>query len=368
MSLNSILFLVFFIIVLAVYWTIKNTKVRNIVLVIASSIFYAKVDIRLLILLYLIVTVIYLSGKKIDEIQDEQKKKKIVGLTVAFLIVNLGIFKYFNFFISSFTTLFNIQNTYTLSILLPLGVSFYTFQAISYVVDIYRKRIGASNNILDVGLFILFFPTISSGPINKAFKFMPQINKNKEFSWNLMSAGMQIFVIGLFKKMVVADRLGIFVDNVYAKPLAFNSATVILAIISYSIQLYADFSGYSDMAIGIAKMLGYEVPKNFNAPYLSKNISEFWKRWHISFSDWLMDYLYIPLGGSRKGKARTRINLILIMLIGGLWHGANWTFVAWGALHGIGLVVQKAFSEKYTVNNNHSKIGQVISVIMNISR
>ena len=234
----------------------------------------------------------------------------------------------------------------TLNIVLPIGISFYIFSALSYLIDVYRGDYPAEKNILYFALYIAFFPKLTAGPIVRGKDFFPQVKEYRGIQWDAFKAGIQIFVFGLFKKIVLSDHLGVFVDDVFHAPVAFNTGTVILAAVSYSLQIYFDFSGYSDMAIGVSKILGFDFKPNFNLPYISQNVSEFWKRWHISLSSWFQDYLYIPLGGSRKGTARTYINLMLVMLISGLWHGAGWTFVAWGALHGIASCVNRAFGKK----------------------
>ena len=257
-----------------------------------------------------------------------------------FPLVVLGVFKYFNFFVKSFTDLLGMENPGALAIILPVGISFYTFQSMSYTIDVMRGQIK-SHSFLNVALYVAFFPQLVAGPIVKASDFIPQLEKDHMLTKADFLEGIQIFSIGLFKKMVIADNLSVFVDDVFAKPMAFSSVSVILAVISYSIQIYCDFSGYSDMAIGVAKCLGYNFERNFNVPYISKNVSEFWKRWHISLSTWLQQYLYISLGGNRKGVARTYINLLLTMVLGGLWHGASYNFIIWGLLHGLALCVHK---------------------------
>jgi alginate O-acetyltransferase complex protein AlgI len=231
-----------------------------------------------------------------------------------------------------------------MNIILPLGISFYTFSAISYILDVKHGK-QEPRSLLDVMVYLSFFPKLTSGPIQKSGDFFRQLDTELEVGWKSFTSGIQIFVFGMFKKIVLADRLSIFVDQVYATPKAFGSATVLLAAIAYSLQIYFDFSGYSDMAIGSAKTLGFDLPSNFNLPYLSHNVTELWKRWHISLSSWLQEYLYFSLGGNRKGKARTYMNLILTMLLGGIWDGSNWTYVIWGLMHGIALAIHKGWME-----------------------
>lgn len=331
---------------------------KHTILLIASYVFYGWWDYRFCFLMFALTFVAWLCAKKIDE-NKHAKLFSIIGVVFPLLI--LGFFKYFNFFVDSFVDVFGIKSTSTLNIILPVGISFYTFQSMSYTIDVLRKSIK-SHSFPDVALYVSFFPQLVAGPIVKASDFMPQLKKNEPLNLPDLSKGLQIFAFGLFKKIVIADNLSVFVDDVFEKPLAFSSISVILAVISYSIQIYCDFSGYSDMAIGVARCLGYDFRPNFNMPYISKNVTEFWKRWHISLSTWLQEYLYIPLGGNRKGTARRYINLLLTMVLGGLWHGANYTFVFWGLLHGLALCVHKVYM-KLRKNKKENVIGSAISVI-----
>ena len=369
MTFSSLTFLVFFAIVYLLILTFNNKKIckktddkkllkiKHIILLIASYIFYGWWDYRFCFLMIALTATAWLCAKQINA----NKSKRLftfIGVTVPLLV--LAFFKYFNFFIESFTHLFSINTPNALNIILPVGISFYTFQSMSYTIDVLRGS-TKSYSFTDVALYVSFFPQLVAGPIVKASEFMPQLEANHKLKLSDFSQGIQIFTFGLFKKLVMADNLSVFVDDVFEKPLAFSSFTVILAVISYSIQIYCDFSGYSDMAIGVARCLGYHFNRNFNMPYISRNVTEFWKRWHISLSTWLQEYLYIPLGGNRKGKVRRYINLILTMVLGGLWHGANYTFVIWGFLHGFALCAHKIFlsfrKKKTTV------IGSAISVI-----
>lgn len=249
-------------------------------------------------------------------------------------VLMLCYFKYADFFVQNLCKIFG-ENSITLDIMLPIGISFYVFSGLSYLIDIYWKRYRAEKNFLDFALYIALFSKLTAGPIVRAGEFLPQVKSYRGLRLDKFAEGIQIFVFGLFKKIVLADHLGVFVDDVFSAPAAFDTFTTILAAVSYSFQIYFDFSGYSDMAIGISKILGFDFSPNFNRPYLAGNISEFWKRWHISLSSWFQEYLYIPLGGNRKGEARTYFNLLIVMLVSGFWHGAGWTFVLWGFLHGI---------------------------------
>ncbi len=336
----------------------NQLKCKHFILLVASYIFYGWWDYRFCFLMLLLTLVAWLCAKEIDK---NNRKKLFTIFGIVFPLLILGFFKYFNFFTDSFVALTGIKATTTLNIILPVGISFYTFQSMSYTIDVLRGNIK-SHSLPDVALYISFFPQLVAGPIVKASDFMPQLKKNDILRLSDLSVGVQIFVFGMFKKLVIADNLSVFVDDVFKTPLAFSSLTVILAVISYSIQIYCDFSGYSDMAVGIARCFGYRFQANFNIPYISKNVTEFWKRWHISLSSWLQEYLYIPLGGNRKGKVRTYINLMITMLLGGLWHGASYTFVFWGLLHGVALCIHKIYM-KLRKSKKTSVVGSILSVL-----
>lgn len=351
MTFSSVTYLVFFMIVCA-FMTLTNLLknklglsktqlLRHSFLLIASYVFYGWWDFRFCFLMLGLTLVAYFTALKVSK--DERHKKAFLALGVAVPLIVLGIFKYFNFFVDSFAAAFGISSVRTLSIILPVGISFYTFQSLSYTIDVSRGRLPAQKSFLKLALYISFFPQLVAGPIVKANDFIPQLEEDRSISVRNIEKGIQIFFVGMFKKVVIADNISVFVDEVFGNPKMFGGATVFLGVIAYAVQIYCDFAGYSDMAIGSAKCIGFDINRNFNLPYISRNVSEFWKRWHISLSTWLMEYLYIPLGGNRKGKVRTYINLIITMLLGGLWHGASWTFVAWGLFHGIGLCVHKIY-------------------------
>ena len=332
--------------------SVKNILVSKWVLLIASYLFVLYADVRFALILFAMTCTTWFFAPK--------RKWGFVGIVVPLLA--LSYFKYTNFFIDSFANIFHLDHK-TLSIVLPIGISFFTFSAISYIMDV-RKGKVQTRGLLDVALYLAFFPKLVSGPIQRSGDFFSQADSRRKVGWNSFSCGVQIFVFGLFKKIVLADRLSVFVDQVYATPAAFGSKTILLAAIAYSLQIYLDFSGYSDMAIGIARILGFNLPRNFNLPYLSHNVTELWKRWHISLSSWLLDYLYISLGGNRKGKVRTYINLILTMILGGLWHGANWTYIVWGLLHGIALAVHKAWM---TLTGTPNKMAGIVPTVISIA-
>lgn len=370
MVFSSFAYLIFFCVV-AVFMSITKLQFlknrfgektlrlfRHIILLIVSYVFYGWWDWRFCCLMIMLIYIAYISAKEISKNGKYVRLFKFIGVVIPLVV--LGIFKYFNFFVDSFCELFGIEGYSTLNIILPVGISFYTFQSMSYTIDVIRKKIPASN-FIEVSLYIAFFPQLVAGPIVKAQDFIPQLKEERNISFKNLEQGFQIFLIGLFKKIVIADNLSIYVDQVFEKPAAFHSITVILAVLSYSIQIYFDFSGYSDMAIGSAKCLGYDFNRNFNIPYISRNVSEFWKRWHISLSTWLQEYLYIPMGGNRKGMVRTYFNLLATMVIGGLWHGASWNFVIWGALHGCALCIHKMFAS-FNKDRKKSVLMTLISI------
>ncbi len=371
MVFNSIAFAVFFVLLASVL-SLTNSKkvkrflgdklatVRHWILLIASYIFYGYWDWRFAFLVLGMTATAYFCAL----LNYKTKKKIFLVVGVVVPLVVLGFFKYFNFFVDSFVTLFSIEHIGSLKILLPLGISFYTFQSLSYTIDVYRGKIEPEKSFLKLALYIAFFPQILSGPIVKAGVFLPQLDEDRNIGLKNLEAGLQYFVFGLFKKIVIADRISGSVDAVFQFPENYHSISILFAVIAYSIQIYCDFSGYSDMAIGSAKALGFDLPRNFNMPYISKNVTEFWKRWHISLSSWLMEYLYFSLGGNRRGKVRTYWNLLLTMLLGGLWHGAAWTFVVWGALHGVALCVHKLWMKVSGHDKNYrgTLLGNIVSI------
>lgn len=353
MRILSIVFVVFFIVLLILLYMTKTEKHRLGVLLIASYLFYAYADYRFLILLFLQTVMVYFIARIIDHKKVAgYSAKAVLAVGVTLNIGILAIFKYANFFISN---VLNYWGGAKWDVVLPLGMSFYTFQAISYIVYVYQEKQPLERSFKKVALYVGFFPQITSGPIVKARDFFRQLeNEHSVKKQNLVEGG-QIFLLGLIKKIVIADRLGRAVDAVYATPKIYSGVSILLVTIAYSIQIYCDFSGYSDMAIGIAKSLGFDLGKNFNFPYIARNPSEFWQRWHISLSSWFKEYVYIPLGGSRRGVARTCGNLFFVMLLSGVWHGAGWNYIFWGIYHGIGSVLHKLFSGFIKKNNWSAK-------------
>ena len=371
MIFNSITFFRFFSVVsLLLLFTNINLKInkdkillfRHIILLVSSYVFYGWWNWKCAFLMLVLTLISYWSSLRVEK--TKRKVYLIIGVVIPLII--LGIFKYFNFFIDSFCYVFEINKSGTLNIILPVGISFYTFQSMSYTIDVYRNQIKFEKNFINVALYISFFPQLVAGPIVKAKEFIYQLYEDRNITWENFKEGIQLFVFGLFKKIVIADNMSVCVDAVFSVPQRYHAISIVLAVISYSVQIYCDFSGYSDMAIGTAKALGYDLKRNFNMPYISKNISDFWKRWHMSLSTWLQEYLYIPLGGNRKGRARTYINLFLTMLIGGLWHGASWTFVVWGALHGVALCIQKIWMKLFRHNKTYKGtfVGNICSGVI----
>jgi alginate O-acetyltransferase complex protein AlgI len=347
MSFCSLDFVVFFAIVLAAYWALPWKRARVWLLLAASFYFYARWNPWLALLICVSTTLDYFLARGIDSSRSPRLRKGLLAINI---VANLGLlcyFKYVNFFLDSLRQALTLAGAEAslpvLEIILPVGISFYTFEAINYMVDVYRGHTRAEKNLANFLLFILFFPHLVAGPIVRARDFLPQIHRHKHFSWIRAQVGVQYLIMGAVKKLAIADRLAQFGDPVFANPGSFGTYAVWVGVLAYAVQIYCDFSGYTDMAIGCAHLLGYRLAINFNMPYLSQNVSEFWRRWHISLSSWLRDYLFIPLGGSRGSNRRTSLNLMITMTLGGLWHGASWPFVAWGVLHGLYLVVHRAF-------------------------
>jgi alginate O-acetyltransferase complex protein AlgI len=341
-------FFAFFATVFAVYWLMPWRRARVGLLLAASFAFYAfwNVQLALLVTGTTVLDFLLARGMETPVLAGRRRLLLIVSLSV-----NLGLlcyFKYTNFFLHSLeealTAAGFAASLPTLRVIVPFGISFYTFEAISYTTDVYRRRILAERDLAHFLLFILFFPHLIAGPIVRARDFLPQIRRPKHWDWVRLQLGVQLFLLGVFKKLAIADRMGQhFVEPVFADPGAYRSGAIWMAVVAYALQIYADFSGYTDMAIGAAHMLGYKLMRNFNLPYLAVNVSDFWRRWHISLSSWLRDYLFIPMGGSRGSNRQTNRNLLVTMTLGGLWHGANWTFIIWGALHGMFLIVHRSF-------------------------
>ncbi len=348
MLYNSLTFLVFFSVVLAVYWTMPWHRGRLGWLLFSSWVFYAAWYPAYLLLMLAETFLCYAAAIGMARYREShpQWSKSILVTTIVATLVNLAFFKYLDFGLQTVGTLWTWVSgeTWTpmqLGIFLPLGISFHTFQLIGYLVDVHRGECEAVRNPWKMSLFVTFFPQLIAGPIVRPHEFLPQLQSKREFSAAQMLHGLDLIAVGLVKKVLIADQLAPFVDRTFADPTAAGGLGALLAVYAYAVQIYCDFSGYTDIGRGCAGMLGYTLPSNFNAPYLACNISDFWRRWHITLSFWLRDYLYIPLGGSRGGEWKTYRNLILTMILGGLWHGASMTFVIWGLLHGLMLAVNR---------------------------
>jgi alginate O-acetyltransferase complex protein AlgI len=346
MLFHTVEFLSFFAVVFPVYWMLPWHRGRMLWLLAASFFFYMSWNPWLITLILFSATLDYCVALRLEKVTAPRVRKLLVAFSVTCNLGLLAFFKYTNFLLGTAHSMlgwFHVKLDPTfVNIILPLGISFYTFETISYIVDVYRGRIKAARNLLDYALYIMFFPHLIAGPIVRPGDFLPQVGRRKRFSWPRLNVGVQLFLVGLFKKAVLADHLSAAVDPVFKTPAAYETATLWLAVVGYAAQIFCDFSGYSDMAIGLAHLFGFKLHANFNMPYLAANITEFWRRWHISLSSWLRDYLYIPLGGNRGGAKRTYCNLLLTMLLGGLWHGASWTFVFWGFFHGAALALHRA--------------------------
>jgi alginate O-acetyltransferase complex protein AlgI len=344
MIFTSLTFIVFALLFYPLFFLARG-RLQILVCIIASYIFYGWWDWRFMALLATSTTVDYTLGRLIAAAPDPRRRRAWVAASVAMNLGFLGFFKYFNFFAESFAALAgNLGFTAdwaTLHIVLPIGISFYTFQSMSYTIDVYRRRIAPERDFLVFACFIALFPQLVAGPIVRAAWLLPQLHHTKRFRWANLMGGLEMVIMGFFLKLVVADNLAPVANDVFRLPEAHNSLSLLLGVVFFAFQIYGDFAGYSLIAIGLARIMGYRFRRNFRRPYFAASFSEFWTRWHISLSSWLRDYLYISLGGNRKGTLKTYRNLMVTMLLGGLWHGASWTFIIWGGLHGLYLVLQR---------------------------
>ncbi len=353
MLFNTLEYAVFFGVVFVVSWLLARArKLRVLFLLAASYYFYANWDLRFLPLIWASSTADWLLGNAIAKAESESRRRQWLGATVVLNLGVLGIFKYFDFGVESARQLLESFGyhppEFALHVALPIGISFFTFESMSYVIDIYRKDIEPHPSYFEYLTFVAFFPHLVAGPIVRPRDLLPQLTEPARFSSAAGSEGLWLIAIGLIKKVAIGDYLALnLVDRVFDAPAQYSAIECYAAILGYSVQIYCDFSGYTDVAIGSALLLGVRFPKNFDAPYKAGSITEFWRRWHISLSTWLRDYLYIPLGGNRRGRVRTYVNLMLTMLLGGLWHGANWTFVVWGGIHGAALAIERLFRHEH---------------------
>lgn len=350
MFFNSLAFAIFLPIVFILYWFVfnKNKSTQNAILIIASYYFYSCWDWRFLFLLVFSTFLDYYTGIQIEKAKKEGIRKFWFWLSISINLGFLGIFKYYNFFADSFSEMLNGFGLQTspllLNVILPVGISFYTFHGLSYVIDIYLKRIKAEYNFVDYSLFVSYFPLLVAGPIERATHLLPQVKVKRNFDYQKAREGVFQFIWGLVKKVVIADTCATYANAIFDNHESMNSLSLALGAVYFAFQIYGDFSGYSDMALGMSKLFGIDLLRNFNYPYFSRDIAEFWRRWHISLSSWFRDYLYIPLGGSNGGMTTKIRNTFIIFLVSGFWHGANWTFIAWGfinALYFLPLLVLK---------------------------
>lgn len=348
MSFASIQYAVFLVIVYGLYRVLPH-RWQNRMLLVASYVFYGAWDWRFLSLMLISTVVDYIVGLRLRDTENPAARRSLLLMSLVANLGMLGIFKYFNFFAGSFSELmgwFGLSVSWTtLSIVLPVGISFYTFQTLSYTIDVYNRKLEPTDRFMDFALFVAFFPQLVAGPIERASHLLPQVLKNRTITWDQTTRGLYLIAFGLFKKVVIADGVAGSVDAIYNASGAVTWADVVLATYLFALQIYGDFSGYSDIARGSAKILGFDIMTNFRMPYFATNPSEFWRRWHISLSTWLRDYLYIPLGGNHHGTRQTYRNLMITMVLGGLWHGAAWNFVLWGIYQGAILCIHRPLAK-----------------------
>ncbi|MBQ0733121.1 MBOAT family protein [Aquimarina celericrescens] len=340
MLFNSLDFFIFLPVVFIIYWFIfyKNIKIQNSFILVASYLFYGMWDWRFLFLILASTIVDFFVGQTIHHSTSDKTRKAWLWVSVIFNVGLLGFFKYYNFFIGSWVDFisilgYDLKSTWTLQIILPVGISFYTFQTMSYSLDIYYKRLTPTKDFIAFATFVSFFPQLVAGPIERASNLLSQITTKRIFNYNQSSEGLKLILWGLFKKVVIADSIAPIVDDIFANYTQYPASTLVLGVSLFSFQVYGDFSGYSDIAIGTAKLFGIELMSNFKFPIFSRNVAEYWQRWHVSLSTWFRHYVYIPLGGSRVSKLKSVRNIIIIFLVSGFWHGANWTFIVWGGVH-----------------------------------
>lgn len=342
MLFSSGLFWVLFLIFLPVYALLRSRRLQMVVYVVAFSLyFYYKSSAWFFMLLIITSVLDWCLSRIMSDTRKLWKRRLCLWLSIGMSLSILGFFKYANFFLWNWNQMVE-GNFQPLDIILPVGISFYTFQSISYIVDVYKGRVRPTETWIEYLFFLSYFPALVAGPIVRADYFLPQIRNRDHASRQEMAAGLWLIILGLVKKAVVADYIAQYNDLIFASPTGYSGLESLMGVVGYVVQIYCDFSGYSDMAIGISAIMGFKLTQNFNFPYKSRNLTDFWRRWHISLSTWLRDYVYIPLGGNRRGTLRTYVNNFLTMLVGGLWHGAAWKFVIWGGMHGVGLIVHKA--------------------------
>ena len=357
MLFNSFEFLLFLPIVFLLYWFVfKKLTHQNILILIASYVFYGWWDWRFLSLILFSTIIDYIIGNKLDRTEKNTQRKTLLWISLTVNLGMLGFFKYYNFFVDSWVDAWAelgiTMHRSSLQIILPVGISFYTFQTLSYTIDVYRKKLTPTKDFIAFASFVSFFPQLVAGPIERATNLLPQFYKSRKFDYNLAVSGMKLILWGLVKKVVIADSCAILVNKIFADYQNESGLALTMGAIYFAFQIYGDFSGYSDIAIGTSRLFGFNLMRNFNYPYFSRDIAEFWRRWHISLSTWFRDYLYIPLGGSRGTKLFQVRNVFIIFLVSGFWHGANWTFIAWGGLNAV-FFLPLLLTNKNRNNLNH---------------
>lgn len=347
MLFHSLAFLFFLVVILAIYW-MSAGRMRLAVCLASSCFFYGWWDYRFLALVGGSIAVDFAVGLGMEQFGSKGKRRALLAVSLGVNLGVLAVFKYFNFFRDSLQELAGSIGWQldwpTLNLVLPIGISFYTFQTLSYSIDIYRGKLAAERDWLRFATYVIFFPQLVAGPIVRAAQFLPQLSSDRKWCFSQFQKGFGLMLLGFFKKLVIADNIGLVVDHLFDNPGIYTAVNAAAVMVLYAFQIYGDFSGYSDIAIGVALMMGFVFPTNFRFPYFANSFSDFWRRWHITLSAWLRDYVYIPLGGSRGSRLSTARNLMITMLLGGLWHGANWTFVLWGAIHGVLLVLQRIWN------------------------
>ncbi len=371
MTFQSIEYLIFFLLVFIFYWTVcsRSRMVQNGLIVVASLVFYGWWNLQFLWLLLVTALSTFFSGMWMGVTNNQKKHRIILWGTI---ILNLGVlffFKYCNFFIQAFVDMFSLlginMNMSSLKVLLPVGISFYTFSALSYSIDVYQKKVEPTTDVLAYLAYVMFFPSILSGPISRAQKQLPQYFKIRKFDYEKAVNACKLLLIGGVMKLCLADRLGIYVDTVYANIIQHNGTTLLFASILYSIQIYADFAGYSLLTIGFGRLLGIDLQTNFIRPYFAKTVTDFWRRWHISLTTWFRDYIYFPLGGNRCSKSRWIFNTMVVFIVSGLWHGAAYAFLIWGALHGLCMVIERLiYGDKIKMISNSFSLANLVRLIL----
>ena len=366
MLFNSVEFFIYLPIVFLLYWfvTNRNLKLQNFLIVVASYFFYGWWDWRFLSLILFSTLVDYSVGLALKATEDNKKKKALLATSILVNLGFLGVFKYYNFFLDNLVTVFTFFGAHlspsSLNIILPVGISFYTFQTLSYTIDVYKKKLEPTRDFIAFAAFVSFFPQLVAGPIERATNLLPQFYKKRVFDYSLAVDGLRQILWGLFKKVVIADNAAFYVNMIFEDYTSYSGSTLLLGGILFAFQIYGDFSGYSDIAIGTSRLFGFDLMQNFRYPYFSRDIAEFWRRWHISLSTWFRDYLYIPLGGSRGGTRMKIRNTIIIFVVSGFWHGANWTFIVWGALNAL-YFFPLMLSNRNRVNTNQVAEGKMVA-------